>query len=984
MRLASADVNHVAHVLAAEYGLVDATTSELPGEEDGNLAVQVAGGARYVLKIAAPDVSLETVLFQCRLLARVRASDVGIEVPEIVPTLAGEVVSQIQVGESLRPARLLTWLSGTTLAALPRRSPDLLADIGRAAAELTVALASGSDPAANRTHHWDLRGAAKSVAEMRSSIEGDEHRASLEEVLGWVHARVDGRLDALPSGVVHHDLNDHNLLAARTGPAGAWRLCGVLDFGDALHTARVADLAVAVAYAMLRQPHPLAAAQRVVSGYHSVLPLQEDELAVVFPLAALRLCLNAATWEIRRSADPSHAYAYDRMRYTWPTLARLRRYGPDVAEAMLRAGCGLHPDPGLADFLVAVEKLDRHSLVADLAASGSHRLDLSPRGDGPDLRVPPPTVAGPVWMSRHGEARWSEHGPRASGDDEPATIGLGLNVVLSAGTMVACPLPGVVETVDPVNGVVIRHETGHGKPFWSRFGNVVAEPWQVGESISAGDPLGRVSPSGPHDSLPSNVFVQLARWMPPDLGAWPRFAVPSEQQGWLAMFPDPAPGLLGLAVDSSSGEDIDASAVRDLRTRHVARSQRAYYAEPMELVRAYASWFTDADGYDYLDAINNVSHVGHGHPRVVAALSRQSRRLNTNSRFLYRELGQYADRLSELLPDPLDVVFFACSGSEANDLALRIARTVTGRTDVAVIAGAYHGNTTAVTAISPNRYRGPGGTGRPDTTHELVQPDRYRGAYGYDDPLAGEAYGADAAATIATMARDGRPAAAVFAESLMGTAGQIVHPPGYLSAVFAAARAGGALCVSDEVQVGFGRLGHEFWGFQRHDVVPDIVTMGKPMGNGHPMAAVVTTRAIADAFDTGMKYFNTFGGNPVSCAVGTAVLDVIRDEDLQEHALVVGGRLRHRLTELADRHEVIGDVRGEGLYIGVDLVQDRQTKMPARDLAYALCERMKEEGVIVYPNGDLDNVLKIKPPMVITESEADFFVDTFDRVLTDW
>jgi 4-aminobutyrate aminotransferase-like enzyme len=403
----------------------------------------------------------------------------------------------------------------------------------------------------------------------------------------------------------------------------------------------------------------------------------------------------------------------------------------------------------------------------------------------------------------------------------------------------------------------------------------------------------------------------------------------------------------------------------------------------MNLVRGQGVWLYDENGLGYLDAINNVTHVGHSNPRVIEALTRQARRLNTNSRFVYDGFARFAQRLVATLPDHLEVVFLVCTGSEANDLALRIARQVTGREDVMVIDGAYHGNTTAVTNISPNRYQGPGGAGAPPTTHEVMRPDRYRGPYGYDCADAGARYADDVRATAQRLVAQGRPPAALIAESLQGTAGTTVFPDGYLAAAFAYAKQVGALCISDEVQVGFGRTGDSFWCFEAQGAVPDIVTMGKPIGNGHPLAAVVTTREIAATFDTGMKYFNTFGGNPVSCEVGLAVLDEIESLGLQRRAAEVGAYFLTSLQGLMDRHPLIGDVRGRGLYLGVELVRDRATLEPATHEAYLIAERMKDEGVIVYPTGGYDNVLKLKPPMVFDRSHADLFVDTLDAVLTN-
>lgn len=402
----------------------------------------------------------------------------------------------------------------------------------------------------------------------------------------------------------------------------------------------------------------------------------------------------------------------------------------------------------------------------------------------------------------------------------------------------------------------------------------------------------------------------------------------------------------------------------------------------MSLARGRDVWFYDEDALSYLDSLNNVTHVGHAEPRVTAAAARQMRKLNTNSRFVYPQITEFAAKLTATLPDPLEVVFLVCSGSEANDLALRIARQVTGRLDVVNIDGAYHGNTGWVTGISPNRYKGAGGLGAPPTTHEVPIPDRYRGRYGYDDDDAGAHYAHAAKLVIDEIVAADRSPAAFIAESLMGSAGNIVHPPGYLSGVFAAARAAGALCISDEVQVGVGRLG-PWWGFELQGVVPDIVTMGKPLGNGHPLAALVTTREIADAFDTGMKYFNTFGGNPVSCAIGSTVLDIVERDGLRGRAVEVGGYFADQLRRLATRQPLVGDVRAEGLYLGVELVVDRDTKQPARQEALAVTEIAKERGVVVFPNGASDNVLKIKPPMTFDSTHVDLYVEVLDQTLTD-
>lgn len=355
--------------------------------------------------------------------------------------------------------------------------------------------------------------------------------------------------------------------------------------------------------------------------------------------------------------------------------------------------------------------------------------------------------------------------------------------------------------------------------------------------------------------------------------------------------------------------------------------------------------------------------------------------LNTNTRYLHEHLIEYSERLTATLPEPLSVVYLVCSGSEANELALRLARAHTRRNEVIVVDAAYHGNTSAMIDLSPYKFDGRGGRGCPSWVHKVSTPDIYRGAHHGSD--AGELYAGHVAEAVRKINDAGHGLAAFFSESALGCGGQIILPSGYLREAYAAVRATRGVCVADEVQTGFGRAGTHFWMFETQGVVPDIVTLGKPIGNGHPLGAVITTPEIAASFANGMEYFNTFGGNPVSCAAGLAVLDVIRDEELQQNALEVGEYLKQRLGELQTSHSLIGDVRGRGLFIGVEFVRRRDTLAPADSEAAQVVEWMKERGVLLSTDGPLHNVIKIKPPLVFSRADADFLLSSLDSVLKE-
>jgi 4-aminobutyrate aminotransferase-like enzyme/Ser/Thr protein kinase RdoA (MazF antagonist) len=421
------------------------------------------------------------------------------------------------------------------------------------------------------------------------------------------------------------------------------------------------------------------------------------------------------------------------------------------------------------------------------------------------------------------------------------------------------------------------------------------------------------------------------------------------------------------------------------RRELLGRNLSISYREPLKIVRGAGQYLYDENGDAYLDCVNNVCHVGHCHPRVVRAGQRQMEILNTNTRYLHDNLIEYARRLTATLPAPLSVCFFTNSGSEANELALRLARTYTGRRDVICVDHAYHGNTQALIDISPYKFNRAGGKGKPDTTHIAPMPDTYRGVFrraaGIDDARAAEHYADAVGEILARLHAQGREAATFIAESVSGCGGQIFFPPGYLARVFARVRAAGGVCIVDEVQVGFGRVGSHMWAFETQGVVPDIVTFGKPAGNGHPLGGVVTTPEIAAAFANGMEYFNTFGGNPVSCAIGLAVLNVIAQENLQAHALEVGTYWLEQLRALQTRHAWIGDVRGMGLFIGIELVRDRETLEPATREANELVNRARWRRILLSTDGPYDNVIKIKPPMVFTRANADAVVAALDAEL---
>ncbi len=450
---------------------------------------------------------------------------------------------------------------------------------------------------------------------------------------------------------------------------------------------------------------------------------------------------------------------------------------------------------------------------------------------------------------------------------------------------------------------------------------------------------------------------------------------------WLSISPIEAENAFREAAGFSIQQPKTTEQLIDERHASISSILSLSYVRPIQMDRSAFQYMYDTNGKTYLDAYNNIPHVGHSHPKVVEAGQRQMAKLNTNTRYLYDELPAYAEKLLSYFPDSLSKIFFVNSGSAATDLAIRMAHAHTRNNRLMVMEHGYHGNTQIAMDVSDYKFSNQKGHGQMDHIVKASIPDTYRGEYTNNDGTAGKQYAEDAIALI----RDSEsPIAAFISEPIIGCGGQVPLAKGYLKEVYPAIRKQGGVCISDEVQTGFGRLGDYFWGYEMHEVVPDIVIIGKPMGNGHPMGAVITTSEIAASFEKGVEFFSSFGGNPVSCAIGLSVLNVIEEEGLQQNAQEVGDYYQSLFRELQKAHECIGDVRGSGLFIGVEIVKDRETKEPDTKLANHIKNELKNRNILVGTDGPFDNVLKTKPPLCFTKENAEQVVEGIDTIIQNY
>ena len=834
-------------------------------------------------------------------------------------------------------------------------------------------------------------------------VEDSQLRRQIDAVRANLSECVVPRLPHLEQSVIHNDANDYNVIVQR--PAlDQQQVAGLIDFGDMAHTYTVAGLAIAIAYAMLDKTDPLLDATRIVEGYHGVLPLGDDELAVVFPMACGRLAVSACMAAVQQEQRPDDSYLSVSQQPIHRTLQRLLDIHPRFAEATFRHTCGLAPSPAamaVGHWLGANPDVAAPILPIDLKTVSPPILDLSPYNPAlpvdptaEDMRVDLSTIsmaeAGTdVAVGRYDEVRliYTDAAFAAScPTEERRTVHLGMDLFVAAQTPVHAPLAGVVHALadrtraqdyGPV--IVLRHEVDN-LVFYTLYGHLSRESLQdleLGQSIESGQAFATVGTREVNGDWPTHLHLQVITDLLDLDDAFPGVCRASQRAVWTSFCPDPNL-LVGLPASAFPAVPADGDATLAARRKLVGRNVSIGYNRPLQIIRGKGQYLYDDTGRTYLDAYNNVPHVGHCHPKVVEAADRQMRLLNTNTRYLHGNLTDYAQRLTSTLPEALSVCYFVNSASEANELALRLARAHTGRRGMIVLEHAYHGHTTSLIDISPYKHDAHGGTGAPDWVHTVPIPDTYRGPYQQDVPDAGPKYAEFVAETIA---RADAGIGGFIAESCPSVGGQIILPDGYLEAAYAHVRTAGGLCIADEVQTGYGRTGSHFYAFEAQGVTPDIVVLGKPIGNGHPIAAVITTPEIAGSFDNGMEFFSTFGGNTVSCAIGLAVLKIVQEEGLQAHALEVGNHLLDGLRTLHARYQVIGDVRGAGLFLGVELVQNRNTLEPASAEADFVINRMAERGILLGTDGPMHNVLKIRPPMPFSIANADHLLATLDTVL---
>lgn len=744
-------------LLSKHYRLEDISLTKMEGYNSSNYRVDSKQG-RFVLKVYAAkekeDVLAETDMIQKLDFLPSNATSNPIK------NTSGDLVTHAIIDGEEKILRLIFFVQGHFLADITH-TDKILFSLGSFIGTIDHHLLGYKNLGIQaRNLNWDLKNVNAS-RQLKHHITSASDRKIVEHYFIQWDQHVYPKMTQLRKSIIHGDANDWNVLI------NDGVVSGIIDFGDASHTAIIYELAIALTYALFGKEDPIAAAVTVIRGYHAELPLLKGELDILYYLIAGRLCMGVCTTANEKKLQPDNKYILLSEAPGWELLRKWIAINPLFARNQFYLAAGFELDPVLSE-----EEL----------------------------------------LAR-------------------------------------------------------RHK-----------------------SIS------------------------------------PIFSVS--------------------------------------------------YKKPLYVESAAFQYMYDKKGNTILDAYNNIPHVGHQHPKVVEAAQRQMAQLNTNTRYLYDPLQEYAEKLLSKFPDSLNKVYFVNSGSAASDLAIRLAKHYTKKPKMVVMEHGYHGNTQQGIDISHYKYNNKSGPGQSESILKAAIPDIYRGNYKNKD--AGILYAND---LIDSINENAGSIAGFITEPIVGCGGQVPLAQGYLKLIYPAIRNQGGLCISDEVQTGFGRLGSHFWGFEMHEVTPDIVILGKPMGNGHPIGAVITTDAIAKEFNNGLEFFSSFGGNPVSCAIGSAVLDVIEEEELQENAFHVGNYFKAELKKLQKQFDCIGDVRGSGLFLGIEFIKDRYLT-PNQALAALVKNELRNRNILVSTDGPFDNVIKSKPPLCFTKCNVDQLIDELTKILS--
>jgi len=988
---------HLIKWLRANYPFLNKknlSLNVLNSERDKNYLIKVNKKSLYVLKISNPLESKNFLEMQDFLLTNLnsRASIKDFIPKKIHSTLN---IYKDEIGRSCY-VRILSYIEGQ-IYAKSKSSKELELSLGSLLGNLSKELQNLGHASSFRKFEWDPS-SIDWIKKDTNLFKGKRKtiiKNNFQEYKYFVKKNKNNLLFSL----THGDANNYNLVVKNN------KVIGLLDFGDMIFAPTINDLAITLSYALMNKSDLYSPLKNIILSYHNIFSITFDEFFSLMSLVKSRLTITVIMAAKQRKKFPNNTYLGISEKDAWSLLYKLDKINPYLFIYFLRDLCD-YPITNNYSKVIDYLKNNKFSNILDFDLNKINKSTIylnsesifaknsthNPKSISKKINSYLSKNNSSIGIGLYREKRNFYKGKNYVSLLNPNTrrdIHIGIDIFASAGTFIHSPLNGKILILtdnafefDYGPTIVLEHAIDKKNRFYTIYGHLSKKCLKllhVGQQIRKGQVLAEIGNYPINGNWPPHLHFQIIMNMMGEKENFPGVSEDILIPMWSKISPDPNL-ILGIPNSFFKKHEHIANLITKRRSL-VSNNLSISYNKPLQFLEAKGQYLYDDKGRQYLDCVNNISHVGHCHPKIHEALVNQNEKLNTNTRYIYKIMNDYSEKLLSKFPKKLDTVFFVCTGSEANDLAYRIAQTYTHSRDVLVIDNAYHGHTNTLIDLSPYKFKGKGGKGQKDHVHVTKMPDGIRGDWKYKNKFWIKEYIKDVQKIIDQIYSNNKKLSCFFVESILGCGGQIILPPNYLKETFKLVRKKSALCIIDEVQTGFGRVGNNFWGFEEHGVVPDIITLGKPMGNGHPIAAVVTTKEIANVFNNGMEYFNSFGGNPVSCAVGNAVLEVIENEQLQKRALDVGKYFLNSLNLIKKNHpKLISEVRGRGLFIGIDFVNNSINE-PNKKLASLIINKLRNQGILLSTDGPYHNVIKIKPPLPFTKEDSDFVSQELDQLL---
>ncbi|MBT6318497.1 MAG: aminotransferase class III-fold pyridoxal phosphate-dependent enzyme [Cryomorphaceae bacterium] len=980
---------------------VKGSIKELVGEVDYNFKVESKCGKNYLLKISGPNFESDYIDFQINLLEYLNKNyEIEITKSELTIERSRSCIVKDGLGRD-RCVRLLSWVEGRLWSSVNPINKSLRKELGYKAAILSNSLINFKHSFSKREIEWDISNSLW-VEDHLDKFDTDQKKILKTFIIDFKKNLP--LYNDLTKSIIHNDINDNNIIVSNDllNPS----VKSIIDFGDSVYTQTINDLAVTCSYGIMNVNDPLAACCEIISGYNNISSITDNELKLLYNLIAMRLVISVTKSLINRFKEPDNKYLLVSEKPAWELLKKWVEVDSEFAYYSYRKACDLNAHPEQNNFYKWA--LENRFSVTDLFSSIKknklYKIDLSVgskwiggRNEIEDLELfqykieklqkkyPDKIITGGYLEPR---SIYSSNSYEKIGNygDESRTIHLGLDFWLPPGTKVNSMFDG--EIVVAVNdkghkeygGLLILKHNIQDLEFYTLYGHNTVESVlknKVGSKVKKGDVIAEIGNYPENGNWAPHLHFQIILSMLNYKIDYPGVCYFNQMEIWKDLCPDP--NLLFKSIDLDNDKHESDEELIKYRHKNLGKSLKLHYDKPIHIVRGEGVYLIDYYGRKYLDTVNNVAHVGHENESVVSEGQNQMSILNTNSRYLHKNINDFTKELLKTLPKELSIVHFVNSGSEANELAVRMMKSHTGENDIIVSEHGYHGNTNICVDISSYKFDGKGGNGAPEHTHVIPMPSKFNGKYQGENSV--DDYVGEIEKCIENIKTKKRKLGGFIIEPIISCGGQVELPKGFLKKSYEIIRKNGGICISDEVQVGCGRLGKSFWGFQLHDVVPDIITIGKPLGNGHPIGAVVCTKEIAESFANGMEFFNTFGGNPVSCSIATQVLKVVENQNLQENAKIVGEYFKKELKKLTNEFDLIGDVRGQGLFLGIELIDQKMNSLQKK--TKYIINRLKKFGILSNLDGPKNNVIKIKPPLTFHKDNCDKFIFYIRKILKE-